>query len=359
MIFYINGRFLLESVTGVPRYAIAMVRAMDQLLDEKRYIFLFKVVLLVPNATKINLNLKNIEIKRIGILKNDLWEQIELPFYTGNGLLINLCNRAPLFKKNQILVIHDAAICVTPERFSIQFRLLWFGMYIVLGKILKTFITVSFFSKKEIHRHFCIPLDKLHVIYEGGEHIAKIKADSKILEKYKLQKGNFILSVGGSSNKNFLSIICALPYYEKQDLRIVIAGNVSKELQKKSQFQYEKNKVLFLGYVSDQELVSLYKNAGCFAFLSTYEGFGIPLLEAMAYGCPIVVSNRASIPEVCGDAAVYCDPYDTKDIAEKINLLLRDKSLAASMREKGEKQLKKFSWRKSAQQLLDIIWKCE
>lgn len=357
MILYVNGRFLLEPVTGVPRYAIAMVREIDQLLSEKRYMVFLKIILLVPKSTEIKLNLKNIEIKRVGILKNDLWEQIELPFYTKGGFLINLCNRAPLFKKNQVLVIHDAAICVTPERFSRKFRLLWFTIYIILGRVLKNIVTVSHFSKKEIQKHFRIPQDKLHVIYEGIEHIAKIEMDSKILEKYQLQKGNFILSVGGSSNKNFLSIIRTLPYYKKENLKIVIAGNVNKGILKTFQFQYDKDKVLFLGYISDQELVSLYKNAGCFVFLSTYEGFGIPLLEAMAYNCPIVASNQASIPEVCGDAALYCDPYDMNDIADKVNLLLCDKALAAVMINKGKKQIKKFSWRKSAQQLLNVIGK--
>ena len=110
-----------------------------------------------------------------------------------------------------------------------------------------------------------------------------------------------------------------------------------------------------IGRVSDSELVTLYSKAKCFIFPSLYEGFGIPPIEAQACGCPCIVSNAASLPEVCADSAIYFDPYDVADITKKINYLLSNKLLQGNLSKKGLVNIKRFSWASSAKNLYQII----
>lgn len=112
-----------------------------------------------------------------------------------------------------------------------------------------------------------------------------------------------------------------------------------------------------MGYVSDAELRALYEHAACFVYPSFYEGFGLPPLEAMACGCPVIVSNAASLPEVCGDAALYCNPCSPEDIAEKISLLMADPRLREDLRQKGLERAKQFTWEKCARETFAIIEK--
>jgi glycosyltransferase involved in cell wall biosynthesis len=113
--------------------------------------------------------------------------------------------------------------------------------------------------------------------------------------------------------------------------------------------------VKFLDYVPDEDLPLLYKKAQCFVLPSLYEGFGLPVLEAMQYECPVVTSNISSLPEAGGEAALYVDPHNPDDIAEKVLKILNDSSLRKDMIEKGKKQVAKFSWEKAAKQTLDIL----
>ena len=111
----------------------------------------------------------------------------------------------------------------------------------------------------------------------------------------------------------------------------------------------------FTGCVDDDRLIELYKNARLFVYPSLYEGFGLPPLEAMACGCPCVVSDSGSLPEVCGEAAVYCDPSDSKDIADKINTVLIDDKIRRDLIGKGLNQAGKFSWQRSAEKILAAL----
>src|SRR5438105_7080560 len=109
------------------------------------------------------------------------------------------------------------------------------------------------------------------------------------------------------------------------------------------------------GYVTDGELRALYENAACFIFPSFYEGFGLPPLEAMHCGCPVIVSDRASLPEVCGEAAVYCDPDDPADIARQLRLVLTSSALRRELREAGLARARSFGWQRSADQLTELL----
>jgi len=356
MNIFINARFLSQSLTGVQRYATEFVKALDYLIetgqiDDTKYSF----VLLGPKNIQFDLNLKQIPIKKVGISKGHLWEQVELPFYARNGLLLCLCNTGPLLKRNQIVVIHDARVFALPQSYSFAFRS-WYKLLLPnLGRIVKKVITVSSFSGSELIRYCHLNSAKIVVVSEGKEHILSTTRDVAVLKKNAIGDKPYVLAVSTlTRNKNFQAIVQAIENIKQVDFELVIVGGKNSQVYSQAQTPLPEF-VKHLGYVSDGELRALYEQASCFVYPSLYEGFGLPPLEAMACGCPVIVSNAASIPEVCGEAAIYCNPYSVEDIADKIEQLLADKSLQEEMRLKGIERAKAFSWDKTVQQTCAVI----
>lgn len=169
---YINGRFLSQSITGVQRYAVELIKTIDKMLEKgeinsQRCNF----ILLAPRKIKPSFVLRNITVKNVGFLNGHLWEQLELPLYSRNGLLMNLCNSAPILKKKKIVTIHDASVFARPENFSTSYRI-WYKILLkILCKSAKKIITVSFFSKKELNKYCSITEKNVQVIYLGKEHV--------------------------------------------------------------------------------------------------------------------------------------------------------------------------------------------
>jgi glycosyltransferase involved in cell wall biosynthesis len=345
-----------QSLTGVQRFAIEFIKALDHLIEtEEINKTKYSFILLVPQDIRSDLNLKNIPINRVGTFRGHLWEQFELPFYAKRDLLLCLCNTGPLLKRNQIVVIHDARVFALPQSYSFAFRS-WYKLLIpILGHIVKKVITVSSFSKKELAYYCLLGSEKITVVCEGKEHILSTTRDVAVLKKNAIGDKPYILAVSTmTKNKNFQSIVQAVENIKHADFNIVIVGGKNSHVYSQAQVSLP-DFVKPLGYVSDGELRVLYEHALCFVYPSLYEGFGLPPLEAMACACPVIVSNTTSLPEVCGDAAIYCDPHDPKDIALQIEQLVKDKTLQNTMRRKGLERAKQFSWIKMVQQIFTII----
>lgn len=353
---YINARFLTQPVTGVQRYAIELVRALDRLIDcgaidKTKYSFL----LLAPRNTQNEPGLTHIPFRHAGRLKGHLWEQFELPFYAQDGLLVNLCNTGPLRHSSQVAVIHDAAVFAYPQAFSVAFRT-WYRILLPrLGKAARKVITVSSFAKKELVDYYGIPADKIHVVYPGKEQIYNVSPDCSILHKSNLVGRNYILAVSSiDPRKNFGAVVKAMELVAGNDYEFVVAGGANPKVFNAPGAPLP-DTVRHLGYVSDGELRALYEHAACFVFPSFYEGFGLPPLEAMACGCPVIVSSAASLPEVCGDAALYCDPGCPADIAAKIGQLMADQELRLTLRRKGLANAQRFSYNDSAREIFKVM----
>lgn len=353
---YINGRFLTQPITGVQRYAIELVKALDKLLAEEQSPKLGRWILAAPQNTIHELPLKKIKMEKFGLLTGHAWEQTELPLYVKGALLLNLCNTGPLAKKNQAVVMHDAAVYAYPAGFSPAFRLWYKLLFKVLGARAKRIITVSEFSKAQL-RHYCgIQLDKIHVIYSGIDHMSgegKEKRESETLGKHGLCGRTYVFAVSSiNPNKNFKAVVDAAALMPNETF--VIAGGTNPKVFSRERLSMPEN-VKYIGYITDEELIDLYQHAACFVYPSLYEGFGFPPLEAMACGCPVLVSNVASLPEICGDAAIYCDPYKSSDIARKIKRLLEDERLRNKINQKRLKILNRFSWKDCAKNLYEIL----
>lgn len=206
-------------------------------------------------------------------------------------------------------------------------------------------IAVSQATKKDIMHYLGIPEEKIKVIYEapdpvfipvGKEQIGEIKRRLGI-------NGDYLLAIGTQPRKNIHRIARAMEKI-KGCPQLVVAG------QKWEDFESH-NKVKYLGYVNDKDLPALYNGARALVYASLYEGFGLPILEAMACGCPVVTSNISSMPEVAGDAAVLVHPEEITEITKGIEIALFERE---KLVRKGFERVKKFSWKKVAQETLGV-----
>jgi glycosyltransferase involved in cell wall biosynthesis len=221
--------------------------------------------------------------------------------------------------------------------------------------------TISEFSKNDIIKTYGKDPKDVVVTYPG---IKKSENKIKELDMNDLKKkfginASYILFVGTlQPRKNITKLIEAFSKINKNNIQLVIVGKkgwlYEDILEAPKKFGVE-DKVRFLDFVENEDLFYLYKNALCFVLPSLYEGFGLPVLEAMKYGCPVLASNVSSLPEAGGDAAVYFNPMDVDDIKEKIDKVISDEKLREEMRKKGFKQVKKFSWEKTAKKTLAVL----
>lgn len=342
----INARFLTQPITGVQRYGIELSLALKKQNAE--------IVFVTPNNIihhDIALRLNAITV---GKLKGHAWEQLELPQFlkkNNSPLLINLANTAPVFYKNKISTIHDIAFEKFPLSFSWKFRQFYKFLIPRIVSSSKKIFTVSEFSKNELCSLYSTPKSKLEVIPNASSSIFTRSTTNKTQAKY-------ILAVSSlTQQKNFVGLIDAFNMLNDQQHELLLVGSINRNFATQTLIdKIDSNpRIKFAGRVSDSALVDLYRNAEAFIHPSFYEGFGIPPLEAQACGCPVICSNIASLPEVCGDSALYFDPYNTVDIASKIDNLLVDSNLSQSLVKKGYENIKRFSWDSSATKLLVSI----
>jgi glycosyltransferase involved in cell wall biosynthesis len=355
MRIYLNARFLTQFVTGVQRYAVELVKAFDRLIDRgEADPDRFSFVLIAPNDIKIDLHLKHIPIRKVGRLHGHPWEQIELPAYTRDGLLVSLCNTAPLRARSQVVTIHDAAVFAFPHTYPLAFRC-WYRLLLKrLGRTAERIITDSEFSKSELVRHCGVNERRIRAFYLGADHILGVDPDESVLEKHGLLEKPFVLAVSSiAANKNFEAVVCAAQLLGVTDFDVVIAGGVNPRVFSTPDVPLPVG-VKYIGYVSDGELRALYEHAACFVFPSLYEGFGLPPLEAMACGAPVITSNISSLPEVVGDAGILINPYNIEELAEAIRRVLGDAKLRQQMRQEGLERAALFTWENTARQTLKV-----
>lgn len=265
----------------------------------------------------------------------------------------------PVKAKKKIVTIHDVNHLVFYKNLSFFQKIYARIMLNTAVNNSNIIFTVSEFSKKEILKYLNLKLSKIYVIYPA---INLEISNSKNLDNINLSD-KYLLYVGNvKPHKNLKNLIFAYKKLKLKNIKLLIVGKKEGLITvDKSLFElidkdiFLKQNVVFTGYVSDKTLYSLYNNALLFVFPSLYEGFGIPPLEAMACGCPCVVSNVASLPEVCGDAAYYVNPYDVNDIAKGIEKVLTDENLRQDLIRKGFENVKRFSWEKSASKILEVF----
>ena len=252
------------------------------------------------------------------------------------------------------MVIHDASVAAAPLAYSPAYRRSYQLLFQLLRRAGVRTITVSEFSRTELSRHFGFAIHESDVVFEGAEHILDIPPDEAALSRWGLRKSGFVLAVGSRHvNKNFATLLRAIEMLPPGQFDVVIAGGDNHKV-----FGGDAAIpawVKQVGFVSDETLRALYEAAGCFVFPSLYEGFGLPVLEAMKCGCPVIASKAASIPEICGTAALYFDALDASDLSVQISRMMLDPALRAELSRRGLRQAERFRWELTARRLLTSV----
>ena len=271
----------------------------------------------------------------------------------------------PLVPCPSVVTIHDCIHLMFPDYLPNALALGYARASITVAASRATRVmTVSESSKRDILRYVNIPPDRIDVIYNAYDErfaVDTLEEDvERVRERYQLQD-QFVLYAGNvKPHKNLERLIQAFHLVRKRGLDhlklVLIGDDISQYAElRRAVHQHQLHKyVRFLGYLPEETLAIMYRLAGVFVFPSLYEGFGLPPLEAMASGTPVVTSNVSSLPEVAGDAAVLIDPYQPEAIADGIYRVLTDEALRLDLRRKGLARARQFSWEDSARRVRAI-----
>jgi len=271
----------------------------------------------------------------------------------------------PLVPCRSVVTIHDCIHLIFPQYLPSRFAHTYARASIWAAiRRAERILTVSEASKSDILRCFDVPSEKIVVTYNAIDDRFLAEPSEADVERARARyqlADPFILYVGNiKPHKNLERLIESFDHVRRQgfeQLRLVIIGDQITKLQglRRAVHRHKLHKqVRFLGFVAPEVLTVLYRLARVFVFPSLYEGFGLPPLEAMASGTPVVTSNSSSLPEVVGDAAVLVDPYSSESIAEGIQLVLGDETLRRVMSEKGLARAREFSWEASVRRIRDV-----
>lgn len=357
MKIFINGRFLSQSLTGVQRYAAEMVRAMDRLLisgDAPRALVETEWQLLLPPDANVTIDLKRIEGVKVGRRSGHAWDQIDLAQHARNGRLLSLANSGPVFHPRHLVVIHDAQVFQRPEFFSWTYLTAHRSLGYLLART-ATIATVSDFSRHELAAVLRLAPTSIPVFSNSAEHFAATVPDLSIIERLGLKPYHFFLSVGSMTrNKNIALAVQAAKQLNRSDMPLVVVGGGNSKVFQGGSTAADDN-VIMTGRLTDEEIAALYSRAAAFVFPSLYEGFGVPPLEAMAFGCPVIATTADAVRETCGDAASYFNPLDASELCQRMTERITAGRISDDERKRQQVRLETFSWRKSANAMLQFL----
>jgi glycosyltransferase involved in cell wall biosynthesis len=364
----INARYLQNPNSGIENYLLNLILSLKQVDTKNNYTLFFGKNPVPEQVLGSGFNCDVSRMPTHNQMLKILWGHLYLP---GRIKKMKLdvfhepCFIPPVFKKcPTVITVHDVSHRIVPHCFTLKNRLY---IDMLLGKSLQaadSIITVSESSKNDIISNYKVSAKKIRVIYEGVNDRFRKKSNSEEIEDTKRFyniKGNFILNISLiTPRKNLVSLIRAfylLKKSKKIDYQLVIVGrkgwlydDIFKEVIK---LKLEED-VVFCGHAPSEHLVHLYNAASAFVYPSLYEGFGLPILEAMACGCPVVTSNISSMPEVCGDAALLVNPKNIEEIAYAVNRVIVDTDLRRDLINKSSERIKFFSWQKAATETLSV-----
>lgn len=338
-------------MSGVQRYAREIIIALDRLLGAEENVT-ERWCLLTTGREQESLGLKHVDIRPISSwLAGHAWEQLVLARAARDGVLVGFAGSGPLFHSRQLVIIHDAAVFRRPHLFS--------GNYGRWHRFIGRFLgrrarigTVSNFSRCELAEILKLEPDSIPVLYNGADHMSRVVPSFESGERLELNGRPYFVILGNlTKNKNVAAAIEASRHFP--NCALVIVGAAIQRIFASPDMDEANEQLLFTGRLDDRNVVGLLKQASALLFPSLYEGFGIPPLEAMAVGCPVIASDIPAVREACGDAVRYFDPFDPIGFADQMRAIL-DESVAdrAERIRRGQARVANFTWERSAKELL-------
>lgn len=350
----VNGDYLaLKTFAGVARFAEETIKEIDRIISNIDDV---EVIVFAPEYTEREAIFQNIKVVKRGKLSINLWKNITLPIFVKRrkGILLDFTQAFPMGIR-MVTYIHDCIPEIYPNSYETKIKkyirrpIKLLQRRIAARNCLKL-MTLTQNSKKDILRFFPVLEDKVVVSYTGWEHIVNKKVDEKIFTKIEgLYRGNYCFTLGSRVwHKNLKWVIAAAT--QNPQYKFVISGDNSYLEGFDTLKDNMPHNVIFTGYISDGEVRALMANCKAFLFPTLYEGFGMPPIEALSTGVPIIISNASCLPEIYEDAAHYIEPLEYNNIS--IDEILRSPVTVP------DKVLEKYSWEKTAQIVFDTVIKC-
>jgi glycosyltransferase involved in cell wall biosynthesis len=354
---YINGRFLTQNPTGVQRYSREVVAAIDRLLrqsDCPPQLRETDFVLLAPPGAECNIHLDRIEFRKVGTGDGHAWEQTHLAKHSWTGRLLSPASSGPIWHPRQIVVLHDAGIYNAPAGYSRSYRIVHRALDRLLARRAQI-ATVSYFSRTELGQCLRIPHKDILLAPNGTDHLRTVSPDETVVDRLGLQPGKYFVTLGlSTANKNIPLAIEAFRMLGRSDTRLVVIGKGSSRVFGSQDLKSNPG-VIFTGRLTDEEVTGLLRSATALLFPSRYEGFGIPSLEAMLQGCPVIASTSPGIMEVCGDAALHFHPDKAEMLQDLMRRVLDNPDVAALMRARGLKRPDIYRWDATAAVFIEAL----
>jgi glycosyltransferase involved in cell wall biosynthesis len=353
----INGDFTTLRPTGVARYAREVTMALDSLISEGHPLGRdLEIDLVVPRPLSAPLRLDAISVRVVPEFNMpripQFWVQAQLPWHVPGGLL-SFCNLAPVAIKRQIACIHDMHTRLMPSSYGRGFR--WAHRLILpaLGRRAARITTVSELSRSHLVKFGIAPQKNIVVTYNGSDHAKRWNAAGSTLAVNRNRP--YVLCLGRDQEYKNMGLMAKLaPLLDKLGLDLWMPGDVDEATVLRYVPKMPSN-IILLGRIGDDDLKKALEGALCFLFPSRIEGFGLPAVEAMATGCPVVASTSPCLPEICGDSALFADPDSIHDWAESVRLLMLNPDLRERLVAKGRTRANSYSWRLIAGTYLELM----
>lgn len=363
----IDAKILHNNVSGLERYMYQLIVHLSQIDTERNYsIFLYKPVF----GNNVGDNVK----EEIGQDPKDLITSQNKKFASGEMQLFHVTwqemflyhNLPLLWSKSSVLTIHDLINLLNPEYHSLFRRKAYKILLKCAVKWADRIITDSEYTKQDVIKHLNADEKKIKVIYLASDERFHPIFNRHVVKNTKRQygiQGNYILTVGKFyTHKNIPHLIKAFKGLVSKghtEHKLLLVGEkywgpANLHIQTMiAELKLEEH-VILPGHIDDEDMPAIYNGADLFVLPSLYEGFGLPLLEAMSCGIPLIASNVTSLPEIVGDAGILVNPYNIEELTQSMEVLLTDQSLRNSLITKGLERAKTFSWEKCARETLDV-----
>lgn len=377
MIVGINLRYLQKPITGIERATLELIEAIGRLNSGPDFIgYLTKRQFVSKQAEEDLGNCDHLTLKKTKLLYENVFSRLIWDLFTV-GQLANK-DHANLFwgpsfslpiglKCPGIVTIYDLAFLVYPEAYDWQTRFWHHIVTVSSARRARAILTISNSSKNDIIQKWNIPADRIYVIRLSYNEKFKLLSHSdesselQCLNRYCIKRP-FLLTVSQiSPRKNIPHLLRVYAQlYKKNRIKhqLVLVGRngwLYEEVYDVVREQCIEDSVIFTGGIDDEDLINLYNMADIFIYPSLYEGFGLPILEAMACGAPVIASNSSSIPEVVGDAGILVSPTSERELSDAIISLSNNTALKNELRQRGLKQITHFTWEHGAKNVLELF----